>query len=93
MLAGLHAGCFELFAQTNIHGIAELKGRSVGLKLSPEDLLTLMAAQVGLDPVKEIHWVAGPSVHPLALFAEGKIDAFLGFPQSRRNCGRGTPAM
>ena len=80
VLAGLHAGCFELFAQTNIHGIAELKGRSVGLKLSPEDLLTLMAAQVGLDPVKEIHWVAGPSVHPLALFAEGKIDAFLGFP-------------
>jgi hypothetical protein len=35
-------------------GIAELKGRSVGLKLSPEDLLTLMAAQVGLDPVKDM---------------------------------------
>jgi NitT/TauT family transport system substrate-binding protein len=80
VLAGLHAGCFELFAQTNIHGIAELKGRSVGLKLSPEDLLTLMAAQVGLDPMKDIHWVTGPSVDPLALFAEGKIDAFLGFP-------------
>jgi hypothetical protein len=32
--------CFELFAQTNIHGIAELKGKSIGLKLAPEDLLT-----------------------------------------------------
>jgi NitT/TauT family transport system substrate-binding protein len=80
VLAGLHAGCFELFAQTNIHGIAELKGKSVGLKLSPEDLLTLMAAQVGLDPVKDIHWVTGPSLDPLALFAEGNIEAFLGFP-------------
>ena len=80
VLAGLHAGCFELFAQKNIHGIAELKGKSVGLKLSPEDLLTMMAAQVGLDPVKDIHWVTGPSFDPLTLFAEGKIDAFLGFP-------------
>jgi NitT/TauT family transport system substrate-binding protein len=80
VLAGLHAGCFEFFAQKNIHGIAELKGKSVGLKLSPEDLLTLMAAQVGLDPIKDIHWVTGPSVDPLALFAEGRIDAFLGFP-------------
>jgi NitT/TauT family transport system substrate-binding protein len=80
VLAGLHAGCFEFFAQKNIHGIAELKGKSVGLKLSPEDFLTLMAAQVGLDPMKDIHWVAGPAVDPLALFTEGKIDAFLGFP-------------
>jgi NitT/TauT family transport system substrate-binding protein len=80
VLAGLHAGCFEFFAQKNIHGITELKDKSVGLKLSPEDLLTLMAAQVGLDPVKDIHWVTGPSLDPLALFAEGKIDAFLGFP-------------
>jgi NitT/TauT family transport system substrate-binding protein len=80
VLAGLHAGCFEFFAQKNIHGIAELRGKSVGLKLSPEDLLTLMAAQVGLDPTKDIHWVTGPSLDPLALFAEGKIDAFLGFP-------------
>ena len=80
VLAGMHAGCFELFAQKNIHGIGELKGKSVGLKLSPEDLLTLMAAQVGLDPVKDIHWVTGPSLDPLVLFAEGQIDAFLGFP-------------
>ena len=80
VLTGLHAGCFEFFAQKNLHGIAELKGKSVGLKLAPEDLLTLMAAQVGLDPVNDIHWVTGPSLDPLALFAEGKIDAFLGFP-------------
>jgi len=39
-----------------------------------------MAAQVGLDPTKDIRLVADPAVNPLELFADGKIDAFLGFP-------------
>jgi NitT/TauT family transport system substrate-binding protein len=39
-----------------------------------------MATQIGLDPVKEIHWVTDPSVKPIERFVEGKIDAFLGFP-------------
>ena len=80
VLAGVHVGCFELFAQENTRGIAGLKGKSVGLRLSPPDLLTLMGGHVGLDPAKDIHWVTDPSVNPLALFVEGKIDAFLGFP-------------
>ena len=42
--------------------------------------LRLMAAHFGLDPVKDIRWVTDPKVKPLELFAEGKIDAFLGFP-------------
>ena len=29
---------------------------------------------------KDIDWVTSPSVKPMQLFAEGKIDAFLGFP-------------
>jgi NitT/TauT family transport system substrate-binding protein len=39
-----------------------------------------MAAQVGLDPGKDIDWVTSQSPKPAELFAEGKIDAFLGFP-------------
>ena len=39
-----------------------------------------MAAQVGLDPAKDIHWVTDPSTKPIELFIDGKIDAFLGFP-------------
>ena len=39
-----------------------------------------MASYVGLDPVKEIHWVVSSSDNPMELFANGKIDAFLGFP-------------
>ena len=89
MLAGVHSGCFELFAREGVRGISELKGKRVGLKTSPPDLLTLMASQVGLDPAKDINWVTGadPSIDPLQLFAEGKIDAFLGFapePQELR---------
>ena len=82
VLAGVHVGCFELFAREGIHKITDLKGKTVGLHASPMSLLTLMAAQVGLDPAKDIEWVtsADPKAKPLELFADGKIDAFLGFP-------------
>jgi NitT/TauT family transport system substrate-binding protein len=48
----------------------------------PHVFLAAIAAHVGLDPVKEIHWVtpADPSIKPIEMFADGKIDAFLGFP-------------
>ena len=39
-----------------------------------------MAAHVGLDPHKDIDWVTSPDGNPMELFAEGKVDAFLGFP-------------
>src|SRR2546423_15228366 len=39
-----------------------------------------MAAHVGLDPEKDIRWVTSSSPKPMELFAEGKIDAFLGLP-------------
>jgi NitT/TauT family transport system substrate-binding protein len=82
VLAGVHVGCFELFAHEGIRGIRDLKGRKVGTQawgLAPHVLVTSMAANVGLDP-KEIDWVLTPSVDPMQLFAEGKIDAFLGTP-------------
>jgi NitT/TauT family transport system substrate-binding protein len=80
VLAGVHVGCYELFARDGIRIITELKGKSVGLQRASPALLTLMAAHVGLDPANDIRWVTGPSVKPLDLFAEGKTDAFLGFP-------------
>jgi NitT/TauT family transport system substrate-binding protein len=83
VLAGVMAGCFELFASEGIRSIADLKGRSVGVQAAgstPHALVTLMAAQVGLDPIKDIRWVTDPSVKPIELFVDGKIDAFMGFP-------------
>jgi NitT/TauT family transport system substrate-binding protein len=83
LLAGVMVGCFELFGSAGIRKISDLKGKSVGIQAlasNPHALLTLMAAQVGLDPAKDIHWITDPAVKPIELFEQGKIDAFLGFP-------------
>jgi NitT/TauT family transport system substrate-binding protein len=82
VLAGIHIGCFELFAREGIRHIADLKGKTIGLRATPVGLLKLMAAEVGLDPAKDIRWVTGADHRPdpLELFAQGQIDAFLGFP-------------
>ncbi len=80
VVGGLHVGCYELFAQQNIRGVSELKGKRVAADNTT--LFSLMAAQVGLDPATDIDYVSStdPAVNPLELFAQGKIDAFLGFP-------------
>ena len=85
VIAGVHVGCFELFGNEGIRSIADLRGKSVGVQglgSSPHVFLAAMAAHVGLDPANDIHWIvsADPSVKPMELFADGKIDAFLGFP-------------
>jgi len=83
LLAGVMVGCFELFAREGIDSVAELKGQSIGVGAAgslSQQLVTLMAAQVGLDPVNDVHWITDPKVKPLDLFAEGKIDAFLAYP-------------
>ena len=83
ILAGIHVGCFELFAREGIRSVADLKGRTVGvqsLESPPHVFLSAMATLVGLNPGKDIEWVTSAKVKPIELFAEGKIDAFLGFP-------------
>jgi NitT/TauT family transport system substrate-binding protein len=81
ILAGLHIGCFEVFGKEDIRGIADLKGRTVGIdSLDDRSLVAIMSALVGLDPARDIHWVASGSIGSMQLFADGKIDAFLTLP-------------
>jgi NitT/TauT family transport system substrate-binding protein len=83
LLAGVHVGCSVLFGHEGVHGIADLKGKTVGVPAfgtGPELLLSLMTAEVGLDPKKDLRWIADPRVKPKDLFIEGRIDAFLSFP-------------
>jgi NitT/TauT family transport system substrate-binding protein len=96
IVGGEHIGCIELFAKEGIRGIPDLKGKNVGVQglgSAQHTFLSTMAAYVGLDPVKDIHWVRSVSPKPMELYAEGKIDAFLGFPPEpqelrARNIGR-----
>ena len=83
VLAGLHSGCYELFATDKVRSIRELKGKSVaipGLHSGRHLTLSAMLAHVGLDPRKDVNWVNYPAPESMRLLAEGKIDAFLGFP-------------
>ena len=83
VVAGVHTGCYELFANEGIHRVIDLKGKTVGtpaLGSGPHVFLAAIAAYVGLDPTNDINWVASMSPDPLELFAEGKVDAVLGFP-------------
>ena len=91
VLAGLHSGCFELFAHGPIQSIGDLKGRRVGiqsLSSSAHLYMAIMAAQVGLDPAKDIEWVDPPKVKPMELFADGKSMPFWASRLSRRSCAR-----
>ncbi len=63
ILAGGHVGCFELFGTERVRAIHDLKGKTVAvLELgSPQHVfLASIAAYVGLDPRRDIHWVDIP---------------------------------
>ena len=82
-LAGVHSGCYELFAHERIRTIGDLKGKRVGIQRLTSGghlYLAIMAAHVGLDPHKDIDWSVPSEGNALELFAEGQVDAFLGFP-------------
>jgi NitT/TauT family transport system substrate-binding protein len=83
ILAGLHIGCFELFGTHEVHTIRDLKGKTVAvpaLDSSRYVFLASMVAYVGLDPRKDLNVVTHPGPESIRLLAEGKIDAYLGFP-------------
>ena len=84
VLAGVHSGCYELFAHEPIRTISDLKGKRVGIQ-------TLGSERA---PVSRDHGCprrARPSTRtstgsparqaaPWSCSPQGKVDAFLGFP-------------
>jgi NitT/TauT family transport system substrate-binding protein len=83
MLAGIHPGCFELFARESIRSVGDLKGKKVGVRFSGSGeyvVVSIIAASVGLDPAKDINWVYHGHRDQKELFAGGEIDAFLSVP-------------
>ena len=96
MLAGVHPACFELFARESIRSVVDLKGRTVGVTDATggsSDYVTLkiIAASVGLDPAKDINWIAIGGASRNDLLTNGKIDAFMASPPWAQELrGRGT---
>jgi NitT/TauT family transport system substrate-binding protein len=83
MIGGVHAGCFVLFGTERIRAVRDLKGKTVAVQAfgsSQHVFLASMMAHVGLDPRKDVSWVTHPSAESMRLLAQGRIDAFLGFP-------------
>jgi NitT/TauT family transport system substrate-binding protein len=81
ILAGVHPGCYELFTAQPLRTLRDLKGRSVAIRAlgGPEHVfLASMAAYVGLDPERDLTWVANPAAKDL--FTQGQVEAFMGFP-------------
>ena len=82
-LAGAHVGCFEVFGGERLRKISDLKGKTVSvtaLNGTEYVFFASIAAYVGLDPRQDITWVVHEPDEGVKLFAEGKVDAYLGFP-------------
>ena len=83
LLGGVHVGCYELFGTDRVRTIRDLKGKTVAIAefgLPQHVFLSSMMAHVGLDPRKDVNFVEHPPADGKRLLAEGKVDAYLGFP-------------
>jgi NitT/TauT family transport system substrate-binding protein len=83
-LAGLHGGCYELFAHDRIRAIRDLKGKRVAVSSmqgAEYYFIAAMVAYVGMDPRKDIEWVDAKSYDGMMQqYLDDKVDAFLAFP-------------
>jgi NitT/TauT family transport system substrate-binding protein len=84
MLAGSHIGCIELVANHRVKAIRDLKGKSIaitGFGSAEHVFVSMFVAYVGIDPNKDINWIVHPAyADHLALFLDGKFDAFMTGP-------------
>jgi NitT/TauT family transport system substrate-binding protein len=84
VLAGIHGGCYELFAKGPVKGIGDLKGKRIAITAvgaGEQVFIASMMAYVGMDPRKDAIWLEGHTQpETISLFVDGKADAFLGFP-------------
>ena len=84
VLAGVHGGCYELFANERVRAIRDLKGKRVAVSAlngTEYYFIAAMVAYVGMDPRKDIEWVdAQSSDKMMEFFVDGKVDAILAFP-------------
>jgi NitT/TauT family transport system substrate-binding protein len=82
LLGGVHIGCYELFGTDRVRSIHDLKGKRVAVGAmggGDHAYISIMAAYVGLNPLKDITWVTHPPAESKKLLAEERIDAYMAF--------------
>jgi NitT/TauT family transport system substrate-binding protein len=84
VLAGIHAGCYELFGHDTVRSLRDLKGKSVAVYAmggADHVLLASMLAYVGIDPKTDLRWVPDDTLGDgMRRFESGEVDALMGFP-------------
>lgn len=90
VLAGVHLGCWELFAGPRVKTIRDLKGKRIPIVAlgAEEHLLTLsMLAYLGMDPRRDVTFVQIPSFDDqIRAFQAGILTRSSRFPLSPRGC-------
>jgi len=85
ILAGLHTGCFELWVDSSIANVHDLRGRRISVRqkdLSDQFFVFFAAllGYIGIDPLKDVRFVeSGPDDYPgmIASYTDGRADAVL----------------
>ena len=83
LLAGVHAGCLELWARQGIANVGDLRGKRIAVRgkdISDQffAFFATLLGYVGIDPVKDVMFVEGTTVAGMnALFTDGRADAVL----------------
>lgn len=83
VLAGVHVGCYELFAPARIRAVRDLKGKSVSIPRrdgGSHIMAQIILANIGIDPRKDVEWRVDPWADVPRLLEAEQIDAYLGFP-------------
>jgi len=90
-LAGIHAGCYELFAHDKVRSLHDLKGNTISIYAfngADHILISSVLAYVGIDPRRDVKWLPDDKVgDAMRRFGAGEADAFMGFapqPQELR---------
>lgn len=84
VLAGLHAGCVEMFASERVKDLRDLAGKRIVItgQGGPEHIfLSSVVAYVGLDPARDVEWVSEPNYGAWPeLLEAGEVDVVNAFP-------------
>jgi NitT/TauT family transport system substrate-binding protein len=82
-VAGLHGGCYELFATEPVRSLRDLRGKRLAVPFlgsGPHAFLVTMLAHVGVDPKRDVTFVEMPAEEGMRRLAEGTIAAYMAFP-------------